>query len=182
MVPFIEFIVSDKKRSTVSFIKKLLEDERFSVTEHGKTIKSISRDVRQKTALQHAAWRVGFGEPITLGDIALENVRAIQNDRIYICLVALKIHDGILRSPNERRFLQEVNKVDLSHEIRRYAELTKMKSLRQNLLGRLWVGRGLVSISRAPATQAVLKPAGGFSLALRKRLNLVLRRSAAGVP
>lgn len=194
-VPFIEFVVTDKKGTTGSLIKKLLEDERLSVyvldgltgepcfgTDYMKTTIKVFRKAMQKTDLQHASWMAELGERTTLGDYNLNGVKAIQNERIYIPLVALKVDDDVLRSRNSRRFLQEVNRIDIPNEILRYAKSTKMRSQRRKFFGRLWVGRGLVSVGGTKASQAVLKPTGGFSPAIRELFNLSSRKSPAKVP
>lgn len=178
-VPWMEFIIRDKERKTVPFITKMLEDEILTIsvldgftgepcfgTENRGTTLEISRSAKEKAALQRAKWEVKRTTPkvATLEDFHLEDVKAIQNERIYICLVALRIEDSVLHSAKDTRFLQEVNKIDLPHEILRCAKLTKMRSLRQRLLGHLWVGRGLFSVGRSDATEAVLKPTGGLSV------------------
>lgn len=123
-----------------------------------------------------------LGERTILGDYNLNGVKAIQNERIYICLVALKVDDDVLRSRNSRGFLQEVNRIYIPNQILRYAKSTKMRSQRRKFLERLWVGRGLVSVGRTTATQAVLKPTGGFSPAIREFFNLSPRKSPAKLP
>ena len=75
-----------------------------------------------------------------------------------------------------------MNRIYIPNQILRYAKSTKMRSQRRKFLERLWVGRGLVSVGRTTATQAVLKPTGGFSPAIREFFNLSPRKSPAKLP
>ncbi|KAF4472973.1 hypothetical protein FALBO_141 [Fusarium albosuccineum] len=192
-IPYIHFIIRDVKGKTGRFFKRLLEDERLVVevldgfsgqpefgTDYKQVIFEIYRDAEQEAGLKRAQWKVekaSSGDSMDIEDYILEETKAIQkvkaadDQHIYVCFAAMKVPNDTFYCKDDGIFSREVGKIDLLRVIQKYAKEARMGSMRSSLLGRLWVGRGLLSVGRTYMMRAVLKPTGGFDLALRKRLD-----------